>query len=63
MEINDNQYRKEEIIMSSKISKTVAKGTVSLLNSVLRTEANSTACIIMHQPKAPKELAQFRKTK
>jgi len=49
--------------MKSKIAKSVAKGTASVLNAVLRADANSTYCIIMHQPKAPKDLEKFRRTK
>lgn len=49
--------------MKSKMTKSLAKGTVSVLNAVLRAEANSTSCIIMHQPKAPKDLEKFRRTK
>lgn len=49
--------------MKSKLSKTVAKGTVSVLNAVLRADANSTSCILTYQPKSPKELERFKKTK
>lgn len=49
--------------MKSKLSKTVAKGTLSVLNMFLRADANSAACIIAFQPKAPKELARYRRKK
>lgn len=49
--------------MKNKISKTVAKETVKALNTFLRADANSASCIISYQPKAPKELANFRRTK
>lgn len=49
--------------MKSKLSKTVAKGTVSILNTFLHADANSAACIIVYQPKAPKELARYRRKK
>ena len=49
--------------MKRKISKSIANGTVSVLNAFLRTEANSTSCIITYQPKAPKELERFRRAK
>lgn len=29
--------------------------------SMLRVEANTTSCVIVYQPEAPKELACFRK--
>lgn len=49
--------------MKGKVSKAVAKGTVSVLNAFLRTDANSASCVIAYQPKAPKELARYRRTK
>ncbi|MBQ8558932.1 MAG: cyclic lactone autoinducer peptide [Tyzzerella sp.] len=30
---------------------------------MLRVDANSMSCVIAYQPKAPKELARFRKDK
>ena len=41
-----------------KMTKNAAKGVVNVLNSVLRTEANTTSCLALCQPKAPKELSQ-----
>ena len=49
--------------MKGKLSKAVAKGMVSVLNTFLRADANSAACAITSQPKAPKELARYRRTK
>lgn len=49
--------------MKSKLAKSVAKGTVSVLDTFLRADANSTSCCIVYQPKAPKELANYRRTK
>ena len=49
--------------MKDKVSKKVAKGAVSVLNTFLRADANSTSCFFIYQPKAPKELARYRKTK
>ena len=46
-----------------KLSKSIAKGTVSILNTFLKADANSTSCIITYQPKMPKELEKFRKMK
>ena len=45
------------------VTKTVAKGVAKSLNSMLRVEANSASCVIAYQPKAPKELERFRKSK
>lgn len=55
--------REEELMMKGKVSKIVAKGTVSVLNTFLHADANSTSCILSYQPKAPKELARYKKTK
>ena len=49
--------------MKGKLSKAVAKGMVSVLNTFLRADANSAARAITYQPKAPKELARYRRTK
>ncbi|GFI22820.1 hypothetical protein IMSAGC011_01596 [Lachnospiraceae bacterium] len=49
--------------MKNKVSKSIAKGVVSALNTFLRVDANSTSCCIIYQPKAPKELAKFRRAK
>lgn len=56
-------WREEELAMKGKLSKAVAKGMVSVLNTFLRADANSAACAIIYQPKAPKELARYRRTK
>lgn len=49
--------------MKNQVSKSIAKGMVSALNTFLRTDANSASCYIIYQPKAPKELARFRRKK
>ncbi|MGN1315282.1 MAG: cyclic lactone autoinducer peptide [Lachnospiraceae bacterium] len=49
--------------MKEKINKKIAKGAVSVLDTFLRVDANSAACCIAYQPKAPKELARFRRKK
>lgn len=49
--------------MKGKASKLVAKGTASVLNTFLKTDANSVSCVICYQPKVPKELAKYRRTK
>lgn len=49
--------------MKDKVSKKVAKGAVSVLNTFLRIDANSASCVITYQPKAPKELTKFRRMK
>ena len=47
--------------MKGKMSKEIAKKTVKLLDAYLRADANSASCCIVYQPKAPKELAKYRK--
>ena len=44
-----------------KISKKVAKAMVSVLNSRLKTDANSASCAIVYQPKVPAGLDKFKK--
>lgn len=44
---------------ASKSATLVAKA----LTNVLRADANSTACFVAYQPKAPKELLRFRRQK
>lgn len=40
-----------------------AKLVVRALNGVLWADANSTACFIAYQPKAPESLSRFRREK
>lgn len=63
VKINGNLKRGGLLAMKEKISRLVAKGTVLILNSFLRADANSASCCIIYQPKAPKELSKFRRTK
>ena len=49
--------------MKKRVTKSVAKGMKAELDVVLQTEANTASCIIMYQPKAPKELMNYRRNK
>lgn len=49
--------------MKAKTEKNLAKGIAKVLETTLKVEANSTSCFIMYQPKAPKELSQYRRMK
>ena len=49
--------------MKKRVAKSVAKGMKAALDVVLQTEANTASCIIMYQPKAPKELMNYRRNK
>ena len=55
-------FRREDI-MKKRVTKSVAKGMKAALDVVLRTEANTASCLIMYQPKAPKELMNYRRNK
>lgn len=50
-------------MMKKQVTIAVAKGIKAALDVVLRTEANTTSCVIMYQPKAPKELMKYRRYK
>ncbi len=49
--------------LKKKVESKAAKLAARTLTHVLRTEANSTACFVAYQPKAPKELERFRREK
>ena len=49
--------------MKKEVTKSVAKGMKAALDVVLQTEANTASCIIMYQPKEPKELMNYRRNK
>ena len=49
--------------MKKEVTKSVAKGMKAVLDVVLRTGANTASCLIMYQPKAPKELMNYRRNK
>lgn len=49
--------------MKNKLSKTVAKKAVTVLDTFLRVDANSASCCIVYQPKTPKELSKYRRAK
>ena len=49
--------------MKKEVTKSAAKGMKAGLDVVLRTEANTASCLIMYQPKAPKELMNYRRNK
>ena len=54
---------KERGHYEEEVTKSVAKGMKAALDVVLRTEANTASCLIMYQPKAPKELMNYRRNK
>lgn len=54
---------KGEMAMKRDIVKKSADSIARVLGAFLHTDANSAACWILHQPKAPKELDKFKKRK
>lgn len=41
----------------------IAKKMTSILNGVLKHEANTASCYLVYQPKAPAELRRFKKNR
>ncbi len=47
--------------MKKWIKGSMAKGVKMALDMVLHTEANSTSCCLLYQPKAPEGLRKYRR--
>ena len=60
--INGNLMRGGKKV-ANKMVNLIAKGTAGVLDKCLKADANSTTCGFVYQPKAPKELTRYRKTK
>lgn len=45
------------------MKKSKAQKVVKVLDTILKLEANSTSCVWAYEPKAPKALERFKKTK
>lgn len=59
-----NIIKKGDTMMKERdLTTKTAKMMVSVLNKMLKVDANSTSCIVVYQPKAPKELENFRNAK
>ena len=43
------------------LSQTSAKGVASMLEKMLRVEANTTSCVYIYQPETPKDLQRYRR--
>lgn len=43
------------------LSQTSANGVASMLEKMLKVEANTTSCVYVYQPKVPKDLQKFRR--
>lgn len=46
---------------TEKLSQMSAKGVASILENMLKVEANTTSCAYIYQPKAPKDLQKYRR--
>ena len=58
------QKWKENLIkMKKDLKSTTMKTIKGVLDGMLKSEANSTSCMFVYQPKAPEELKKFRKHK
>ena len=53
--------KEEKQMKEKKQSNNMAKGVASVLNKVLKVEANTNSCVVVYQPKAPKALERFKK--
>ncbi len=45
------------------MKKDIAKSVANTLTTFLKADANSNSCVVIHQPKAPKELERFKSNK
>lgn len=48
-------------MLGKKLSKGAAKAVANMAKQTLKVEANTNSCLIIYQPKAPKELSRFKK--
>lgn len=51
------------MMKQKKLSKSAAKATANVLDTLLRADANSASCVVFYQPKAPVKLERFRREK
>jgi len=57
----NNLTKGEYEMLEKKLNKNVAKAVANMAKQTLKVEANSNSCLLMYQPKAPKELSRFKK--
>lgn len=60
--INKKEGR-NECMREKNLSKQTAKVVAGTLNKMLKVDANSTSCLVVYQPKAPKGLERFKNEK
>lgn len=59
---DDNYIRKGGgVLEENKILKGTTKAVIFALDKLLKVEANTTSCLMLYQPKAPKALERYKK--
>lgn len=48
-------------MLGKKLNEKAAKTVAKMAKQILKVEANTNSCMIVYQPKAPKELSKFKK--
>ena len=49
------------MLEENKILKGTTKAVIFALDKLLKVEANTTSCLMLYQPKAPKALERYKK--
>ena len=48
-------------MLTKKLNEKAAKTVARMAKQTLKVEANTNSCLLIYQPKAPKELSRFKK--
>ena len=48
-------------MLGKKLNEKAAKTVANMANKTLKVESKSNLCMVIYQPKAPKELSRFKK--
>ena len=48
-------------MLVKKLNEKAAKAVAKMAKQTLKVEANTNSCMVVYQPKAPKELSRFKK--
>lgn len=62
MYVGEKSKKEIKVKMKKEAVKTVSKKVVSVLDAVLKVEANSTSCWLIYQPKEPKKIDRFKRS-
>ena len=63
VDVNICEIRKETSMKREQLLKKSTKAVADIATKYLKADADSASCAVFHQPKAPKELARFKKNK